>query len=139
VNHKITIPANGNRLAIIKAFIVFLWKLPADKSFDVEVTKHKKRRTNLQNNSLHKFFELLGGTLNDAGLDMRELLKEEIAIEWTPSSVKEKLWKPIQKAMFNKESTADLETDEVSMIYEVLSKHLGEKRGIYVPFPSREM
>ena len=49
------------------------------------------QRTTKQNASLHKYFQLLSDSLNDAGLDMRRTLKEEIDIPWTPANVKEHL------------------------------------------------
>ena len=95
-------------------------------------------RTAQQNKALHKYFALLADALNAAGLDMRATLKPEIDIPWTEYAVKDHLWRPIQDAMLGKESTTKLETPEVSEVYEVLSRHLGQRFGIHVPFPSRE-
>lgn len=95
------------------------------------------QRTNLQNRSLHKFCEMVADALNDAGLDMKTVLKPGIEIAWTQDNVKEYLWRPIQKAMYpQKESTTDLNTVEPSRIYEVLNRHLAEKFGISVEWPS---
>lgn len=96
------------------------------------------QRTEQQNKALHKFFELLSQELNDAGLDQRTVLKPSVDIPWSPESVKEQLWKPIQKAMYEKESTTQLETSEVSKVYETLIRHLSEKFDIFVVFPSNE-
>lgn len=95
-----------------------------------------KKRTPLQNKSLHKFCEMLADAFNDAGLDMKAVLKPDIDIPWRKESVKEHIWRPIQLAMLNKESTVKLETKECSEVYEVLSRHLGDKFGIHVPWPS---
>ena len=59
-------------------------------------------------------------------------------IPWSSESVKTFLWKPIQDAMFNKDSTTELDRKEVSEVYEVLNRHLGEKFGVTVGFPSIE-
>jgi len=52
-------------------------------------------------------------------------------------SVKDVLWRPIQIAMFDKESTTQLETNEVSQVYEQLAKHLAENLNINQSFPNR--
>lgn len=84
------------------------------------------------------YFASLATELNDAGLDMRRMLKPSTAIPWNKYSVKEYLWKPIQLDMFNKESTTELITKEVAEVEQVLSRHLAEEHGIHVPFPSIE-
>ena len=98
----------------------------------------KSQRTLKQNKCMHKYFELLAQELNGAGLDMRKTLKPSVEIPWTKESVKEHLWKPIQEAMINRESTTKLNTAEVGDIYSVLNRHMGEKHGIYVGWPHYE-
>lgn len=97
-----------------------------------------KQRTDIQNRALHKYFELLADELNGAGLEMRKVLKPSVEIPWDKESVKSFLWKPIQFAQIQKDSTTDLTTAEVNKIYETLNRHLGEKLGVHVPFPSDE-
>jgi hypothetical protein len=69
---------------------------------------------------------------------MKTVLKPEVDIPWTMENAKNHLWRPIQEAMLGKESTRELTTDEVSKIYDVLNRHLGEKFGIECDFPSLE-
>ena len=95
-------------------------------------------RTEQQNKALHLLFQMLADELNDAGLDMRKTLKPEIEISWNPTSVKEYLWRPIQKVMTRKESTTDLNSHEIDMIFGVLNRHLGQRFGITTIFPSVE-
>jgi hypothetical protein len=97
--------------------------------------KKKGTRTNKQNSALHLFLRKLADALNDAGLDMKAVLKPEVEIPWSDSAAKEYLWKPVQKAMLGKESTKELETDEVSKVYDTLNRHLASKFGVSVPFP----
>ena len=94
-------------------------------------------RTNQQNKALHKFFSLLANTLNEAGLDQRKVLKPSIAIPWTPESIKEQLWRPIQLALLFKKSTTELDKHmEIDQVHEILMKHLGEKFGVeFIDFP----
>ena len=96
------------------------------------------QRTSQQNRALHLDCKLIADALNDAGLDMRVVLKPEIDIPWTTQSVKEFLWKPIQKSMTLKTSTTELSKaeGEFEKIHDVLMRHLGEKHGIeYHEFP----
>lgn len=96
------------------------------------------KRTIQQNKALHLYFTHLSQELNDAGLDMRKTLKPEIQIPWTPSNIKEYIWRPVQIAQLQKQSTTELTSDEVTKIWETLNRHFGEKFGLYVPFPSLE-
>ncbi|MFA6989754.1 MAG: hypothetical protein WC197_06775 [Candidatus Gastranaerophilaceae bacterium] len=98
----------------------------------------EEKRTITQNNALHLFFTLLAEELNNAGLDMRKTLKQEVEIPWSPQTIKEYLWRPIQIAAIKKQSTIDLNSNEVDIVWNILNRHLGEKFGIYVPFPSEE-
>ena len=98
----------------------------------------EKQRTLNQNRAMHKFFEMLAKDLSDAGLDMKKTLKPGADIPWTPEMVKLMLWKPIQDAMFNKESTTELSTKEVNEVYDVLIRHLGERFNITTEFPKED-
>lgn len=108
------------------------------KNEETTDTKSPKPRTSTQNKSLHLFFTNLASTLNEAGLDMKAVLKPQVMIPWTPENVKEYLWKPVQRVLLHKSHTADLTTKEVSEVYEVFNRHLGESVGVYEPFPSNE-
>jgi hypothetical protein len=96
----------------------------------------EKSRTKTQNDSIHLYFEHVAQELNDSGNDMRKMLKETIDIPWTKETVKDYLWRTIQKAMLQKDSTTGLTRAEVSKVYDVLNRHLSEKTGVHVPFPS---
>lgn len=95
-------------------------------------------RTGQQNKALHVLFQLLANALNEAGLDMRKTLKPTIEIPWSGAGVKEYLWRPIQKAQLNKDSTTTLTTVEIDAVFDTLNKHLGQTFGLHVPFPSIE-
>jgi len=96
------------------------------------------QRTSKQNRAMHKYFSLIANTLNDAGLDMRATLKPEIDIPWSTETVKEYLWRPVQKIQTNKQSTTELTTKEVNEIQETLQRFLGQRHGISQDFPSVE-
>ena len=97
-----------------------------------------KKRSELQNKALHKYFELLADTFNDAGLDMKKVLKPEIDIPWSKLSVKEYIWRPVMKAQLQKSSTTELTTKEIDKVFDTINRFLSEKFGITESFPSIE-
>jgi len=110
-----------------------------NKYLEVEIRRKAKQRTLTQNRALHLFCQWLADTLNEAGLDMRKTLREDVEVPWTQASVKEYLWRPIQKAMTDKHSTTEITTVEPTDIHAVLSRHLGEWLGITCPeWPKRD-
>jgi hypothetical protein len=97
-----------------------------------------KPRTETQNKALHLYFTQLAETLNEAGLDMRKTLKPEIEIPWSGKSIKEYLWRPIMKAQLQKDSTKDLTTKEIDLVFDTINRHIAEKFGLHLDFPSIE-
>ena len=83
-------------------------------------------------------FTQLAEELNDAGLDMRKTLKPGVEIPWEGKTIKEYLWRPIMKAQLGKESTTELNTKDIDKVFETIVRHLGEKFGIELQFPSVE-
>jgi len=122
---------------VIKAFIVFLWNLPKDQEFDASVVKHKKKRTITQNKAMHKYFTLLANAFNDAGYTVEMILRKPLNISWTDNLVKDILWRQVQQAQLEKKSTTELDTNEVSKIYEEINRYTSEEKGIHIPFPSK--
>lgn len=99
----------------------------------------EKQRTLKQNNSIHKYCELLAKELNTLGLDMRIVLKPDYRIWWTTESIKENIFKPVVNAMYSVDSTKKLEKQQVDKVHEQIMQMLGEKFGVeYIPFPSIE-
>ena len=121
-------------------FIAQMSKLYDEHKYLRVTIKTGKQRSNLQNSSLHLYLSHLSEALNDAGYDMKRTLKQEIDIPWDEDGVnaKEHLWRPIQKALTKKDSTTKPTTKEYVYIYEVLSRHLVDKLGINVPWPSKD-
>lgn len=97
-----------------------------------------EKKSDLQNNAMWLWFEMIATALNDAGLDMRKMLKESVSINWTKDSVRAYLWGAIQEALTGKKSTRALTKEEFSLIQETLARHLAEKKGIAIQFPSKE-
>jgi len=97
----------------------------------------KAHRTTLQNRSLQKGLRNLCEQFNDAGKDMRRVLKDEVDIPWTVDSAREYLFNPISKIMFDGRTSSELSTTEIQEVWNVLIRHTGEKHGITVPWPDR--
>ena len=100
------------------------------------MSKKEEQRTITQNKALHLLMEQTAEALNESGQDMRKVLKETVEIAWTKESAKYYLFHPIMKAMYQKESTADLSKEQLQKVYEVFHRHLSEKAEIDLPFPS---
>ena len=97
-------------------------------------------RTELQNRSLHKYFNDLSDAFNAAGLSVSVVLKKLFKrpnFSWSAYLVKERIWREVQEQTLGKASTTKLETKEVSMIYESLNAATGTKLGISIPFPDK--
>ena len=101
-----------------------------------------KQRTNAQNDAIHLFLDRIASVANNAGYEMKiasPLLNFDVDVPWTKESVKERIWRPLQKAKFpGRKSTTQLLRHEVSEIADVIIRHLGEKRGLVVKFPSKD-
>lgn len=98
-----------------------------------------QQRTLTQNNALHMWCKMLSDLLNDSGLDMRKVMRQDVDIPWTQASVKEHIWKPVQEAVIGKESTTEADRSEYTKVFEVISAHLAKKFGVTVPeWPRKE-
>ena len=111
--------------------------LESGEVYLVKVTKIQKKRTPTQNRSLHKYCTLLADDLNNAGFYQNVMLDHSFNLPWSMETVKANLWKPIQSAVVDKESTADANTGDYSRVYDVLSSNLAMKLGITTGWPDR--
>lgn len=107
------------------------------KDIEIDIRTKKDCRSSQQNRALHLLFKKLAIELNNAGYDMRKTLKQDVEIPWNTELVKEFLWRPVQGAMTQIESTTKLDTKTMNDIYDVLNREMA-KRGIHVPFPSEK-
>ena len=98
----------------------------------------EKTRTESQNKALHLYFTQLAEMLNDAGLDMRKVLRPSISIPWSGETIKEYLWKPVMEFQLQKSSTTEMTTKDIDEVYDTINRHIGEKFGITLEFPSME-
>jgi len=101
-------------------------------------SKEEKQRTLTQNRALHLYFTHLADELNGAGYDIRKTLKPSIDIPWSGKTIKEYLWRPVMEAQLGKKSTTEMTTKDIDKVFDVINRHLGEKFGLSVSFPSIE-
>ena len=94
---------------------------------------NERPRTLNQNAALHVWLRKVAEQLNDAGMDMKAVLKPEVDIPWTEESAKNHLWRPIQEVMTDHESTTECNTIDYNAIYLVICRHMAEKHGITLP------
>lgn len=95
----------------------------------------EENRTERQNSAMHLWFRQIAEQLNDCGSWVRHPFSDTLEIPFTDVLVKEMLYKPIIKAMYNKESTGRLTVKELSEAAEVLTRWLSENKQVYIPFP----
>jgi hypothetical protein len=95
----------------------------------------EENRTQRQNSAMHLWFRQIADELNDCGCWVKHPFSESLEIPFTDVLVKEMLYKPIIKSMYQKDSTGKLTVKEVGESAEVLIKWLAENKSVYIPFP----
>lgn len=100
----------------------------------------KQLRTLKQSNSIHLYFEQVATELSNQGQTVQSICEriQRVEIHPTKESVKEVIFKPIIKALYNKRSSTELTTKELSKAYEVMSQFLSREFEISIPLPSVE-
>ena len=86
---------------------------------------------------MHLWFRQIAEELNGAGHWVRHPFSDKLEIPFTEVLVKEMLYKPVIKAMYDKSSTAKLTPIQLSEAAEVLTRWLSEHKDVYVPFPQQ--
>ncbi len=114
-------------------------KILKQKKSTVEIKEKKKTRTLKQNSSIHLYCEMISDVLNELGhtFSFIGLKGVKMEIQYTPELIKSTLWKPIQMAMYNKESTTELTTTEVSEVAMQIECFFAGQ-GFDLPFPCIE-
>ena len=100
--------------------------------------KTGKQRSLPENNAMHRYCDQLAKALNDAGLDFRQTLRQDIEVPWNGDLVKDFLWRPVQKAMTGHTSSKKPDRGQYGKIYETLNRHTSAKWGLFVPWPCKD-
>lgn len=96
-----------------------------------------KTRTQKQNRALHVWCRHLAETLREKDIDTKTFFKSGFEVPFTPEIVKDNIWKPVQRAVTDKEKSSKLSRSEVSGIFDIINKLLSDK-GIHVPWPEKK-
>ena len=103
------------------------------------IKKHVQNRSNTQSNSLHLLFKQISDQCLEKGIDMRQIVKDEVPIQCTPENIKW-LWKLLQEALFGTKSTTELKRNgQIDIVYDNFNKILTERTEGEIcipPFPS---
>lgn len=105
----------------------------------VEIIQKKNTRSLKQNSALHLLFTIISSQLNEMGVEFKYfgLKGKVLSVRHTPNLVKEHVWRPLQIALFDIQSTKKINTQQINEIVDVLSKYFAEK-GVVIQFPSKE-
>ena len=109
-----------------------------DGSYRVTVERIPQTRTAKQNRALHTYLALLAEKLSEGGYTVQQVLAQGVDREWDMEAAKSLLWKPIQKVVIGKDSTADANTTEYTKVYEILNRFMAEKFGVSIPWPVKD-
>lgn len=101
-------------------------------------SKQQNSLTNQQMKAIHLYLEMVADALDREGHTMQDVVREikRAEIRPTKDALKEVVWKPIAKILFNVDSTTKLTTGQVDRVYEVMNKWLGDSFELHVEFPS---
>jgi len=110
--------------------------LEPGQEYEIAIKKKNGKRTLTQNGSLHRYFNILSVELNKNGLDAGTVIK--VPIEFDEKITKKYMFHPIMRALYpDIKSSKDLNTKQISIVYEHLNRLTAEKFGVSVQWPSR--
>ena len=99
--------------------------------------KTGKQRTNLQNSSMHLYWQWVSDTLQERGLTFKVFFKDGFEVPWSKEIVGDHIWRPVQMAVCKQQSTTKPLTTDYPIIYDSINLKLSE-HGIHVPWPSKD-
>lgn len=98
--------------------------------------KNSDLRTLKQNRALWLWFTQISNKLNKDSFAIQDVIK--LNTKWSPEKIKELIFKPVIKSLYDKESSTKLLKDEFELLIDTIIQALGTK-GIECPdFPNRE-
>lgn len=115
------------------------YKKLVEQKAKFELKKFNESRSSKQNRALHLYFSFICNELNELGMEFKYhgLNNNELRSRYTSNIVKNHIWRPIQTAMFNVESTKAIDTKQINEIIDVITKYFSD-RGVSLYFPSIE-
>lgn len=98
--------------------------------------KSGKTRTSRQQAALEVWCKTVADYFNEAGVtrEVKSSIYKDGALEtsWAQHSVKDEIWRVMQRAIVKKESSAELTTQEIGRVYDQIVLSLGQK-GLTLP------
>lgn len=98
----------------------------------------RANRTNKQNNTLAVLCRRMADALNEAGFEIPHPFKPDLEIPYTETSIRELIYKPIIKAMFDADSSTTLTTTQFSEAMTTMVDAVCRNTGVNVPIPALE-
>ena len=95
----------------------------------------QEKRTLQQNKALHLFFTWIAGMFNEVGQTYTNVMGIETI--WSPIMVKELIWKPLQRQLFDTDSTTNINTEQINIIADAIILHFSEI-GFSLEFPNMQ-
>ncbi len=104
--------------------------------------KNGRTRTGKQQAALEVWCRATAELLNEAGMTRAIqspiYRKGELECSWKQWSVKDEIWRPMQKAIVDVESTADCSTTDYPKVYDELNRAMSERLDVSLPnWPTR--
>ena len=106
------------------------------KHLRVEVL-NGKQRSPTQNKCVHLYCEQVADELNRNGITCQMFFDPGYEVPWSMVTVKNNVWRPLQKAICGKVSTTEPLKTDYNVIYEHVNRKLSDY-GIHVPWPSKD-
>lgn len=101
----------------------------------------EKQRTLAQNRAMHLLFRKIAYEFNDRGIEHKvvvNLLEKYATVPWNEVTIKELIWRTLQKALLLKESSTELTTKDIDKVFDVMNREIFVPLGIELDFPSIE-
>ena len=95
------------------------------------------QRSPQQRKAIELYCKQVADAMNDAGHSVQTAFTAEVAI--SHENIKEHMFKVVMHSLYpDKTSTTELETDEVTNVYENMNRITAERYGVSMVFPSYE-
>ena len=92
-------------------------------------------RTDQQRKAIEVYCREVAKEMNDAGHSVQETFSAPVSL--SQENIKQGMFKVVMKALYpDKTSTTDLETNEVTNVYENMNRITAERYGISMEFPN---
>lgn len=102
----------------------------------------KGSRTLKQNGAIWAFLTRLANEFNARGVTLRavvDVISNRIDVDWDKDVAKATIWNPIMEAITKKDSSRELEIDEVKTIVASVQRMAASNFDINVPFGAEEL